>query len=144
MLSIGRSGQVRRNTLGTTALALVQKSQRPVLLLGEDGGLVYPLIAIYTGSATSQRALQWLATFTTYSRRAVRVLLVVQPDMARPVDELESEARSLLGDLPVEFIVVHYSSVLMTLRAHNGGTLVLPKEYADLVAEHTGPTIIVP
>ncbi len=144
MLSIGRSGQVRRTTLGSTARALVQKSQRPLLVLGEDGNLVYPLIAIYTGSATSQRVLQWLASLTHYTQRAVRVMLVVRPDIERTVDELETEARSILGELAVEFISVRYGSVLMTLRAHNGGTLVLPSEYADLVAEHTGPTIIVP
>jgi hypothetical protein len=75
-------------------------------------------------------------------------MLVVRPDSARTVDELEAEARNILGnlagDLAVEFTIVRYGNVLMTLRAHNGGTLVLPSEYADLVAEHTGPTIIVP
>lgn len=144
LLSIGRSGQVRRKSLGSTARALVKNSRRPVLLLGEDGQLAYPLIAIYTGSDTSIRVLQWIGGFTRHSPRPVRVMLVVRPDSPRTVDELEAEARALLGDLPVDFITVRYGNVLMTLRAHNGGTLVLPSEYADLVAEHTGPTIIVP
>ena len=144
LLSIGRSGQARRNTLGSTARALIQNSRRPVLLLGEDGQLAYPLIAIYTGSDTSRRVLHWIATFTHHSPRPVRVMLVVRPDTERTVNELEAEARAILGDLPVDFIVVRYGSVLMTLRAHNGGTLVLPSEYVDLVTEHTGPTIIVP
>jgi hypothetical protein len=74
----------------------------------------------------------------------VRVFLVVRPDIARTVAELEAEARALLGDLPVEFMTVRFGSVLMTLCAHNGGTLVLPSEYATLLSEHTGPTIIVP
>lgn len=144
ILSIGRSGQVRRTSLGSTARALVQNSQRPVLLLDQDGGLVYPLIAIYTGSATSRRVLQWLTTLAQRSDHPVRVLLVVRPDIERTVAELEAEARAILGSLPAEFIVVRYGNVLMTLRAHNSGTLVLPSEYAELVAEHTGPTIIVP
>jgi nucleotide-binding universal stress UspA family protein len=144
LLSIGRSGQVRRTSLGSTARALVKSSRRPVLLLGEDGQLVYPLIAIYTGSETSTRVLQWIASFTRHSPRRVRVMLVVRPDIPRPIEELEVEARALLGDLPVDFIRVRYGNLLMTLRAHNSGTLVLPSEYADLVTEHTGPTIIVP
>jgi nucleotide-binding universal stress UspA family protein len=144
MLSIGRSGQARRTALGSTARALVERSQRPLLLLDETGGLVYPLLAIYTGSDTSRRVLQWLTTVARHSERPVRVFLVVRPDIARTVDELEAEARALLGDLPAEFITVRFGSVLMMLRAHDGGTLVLPSEYADLLTEHTGPTIIVP
>jgi nucleotide-binding universal stress UspA family protein len=144
LLSIGRSGQGRRTTLGSTARALVQRSQRPVLLLDTDGGFVYPLMAIYTGSDTSQRVLQWLSTLARRNPHPVRVFLVVRPDIAHTVDQLEAEARAILGDLQVEFITVRYGNVLMTLRAHNGGTLVLPSEYADLTAEHTGPTVIVP
>lgn len=144
LLSIGRSGQTRRSTLGSTARELVQKSQRPVLLLDTNGGFVYPLIAIYTGSDTSRRVLQWLTTLAHPEHRAVRVLLVVRPDIERTVEQLESEARAILGDLPVEFTIVRYGDVLLTLRAHNGGTLVLPSEYADLVTHYTGPTILVP
>jgi hypothetical protein len=112
--------------------------------LDEEGGLVYPLIAIYTGSAASRRVLQWLTTLAQRSRHAVRVFLVVRPDIERTIEELEAEARAILGDLPVEFFTVRFGNVLMTLRAHNSGTLVLPSEYVDLVSEHTGPTIIVP
>jgi nucleotide-binding universal stress UspA family protein len=144
LLSIGRSGHARRRTLGSTARALVQQSQRPVLVLDSEDALVYPLLAIYTGSETSQRVLRWLATLAPYSQRAVRIFLVVRPDIQRTVEELESEARAILGDLPVEFVVLRYGNVLMTLRANNGGTLVLPSEYAEIVSEHTGPTIIVP
>jgi nucleotide-binding universal stress UspA family protein len=144
LISIGRSGHVRRNTLGSTAQALVQQSRRPILILDKEGGLVYPLIAIYTGSATSQRVLHWLTTLAHRSRQSVRIFLVVRPDIDRTLEELESEARAILRDLPTEFITVRYGNLLMTLRAYNGGTLVLPAEYAELVAEHTGPTILVP
>jgi nucleotide-binding universal stress UspA family protein len=144
LLSIGRSGQTRRRTLGSTARSLVQRSRRPVLVLDENGGLVYPLMAIYTGSDTSQRVLRWLTTLAPHSGRAVRVFLVIRPDIDRTIEQLESEARALLGELPVEFIVLRYGNVLMTLAAHDGGTLVLPSEYAELVSQHTGPTIIIP
>jgi nucleotide-binding universal stress UspA family protein len=144
MISIGRSGYVHRSTLGSTARALVQKSQRPVLLLDEKGGFVYPLIAIYTGSATSRRGLQWLTALAQRSRRPVRVIIVVRPDTTTTIEELETEASAILGHRPVEYIIVRYGNVLATLRAYNGGTLVLPSEYIDLVSQHTGPTIVVP
>lgn len=144
LLTIGRSGYARRSTLGSTARALVQKSQRPVLLLDEKGGFVYPLIAIYSGSAPSRRGLQWLTALAQRSRRPVRVIIVLRPDTSATVEELEAEASAILGHRPVEFIVVRYGNVLATLRAYDGGTLVLPNEYVDLVSQHTGPTIIVP
>jgi nucleotide-binding universal stress UspA family protein len=144
LLSIGRSGQVRRRALGSTARALVQRSQRPVLVLDEAGGIVSPFIAIYTGSETSRRVLEWLSTLAHTSNTAARIFLVVRPNSQNTLEELEQEARTMLGDLPAEFIPLRYGNVLMSLRAHNGGTLVLPSEYADLVAEHSGPTIIVP
>lgn len=144
MLSIGRSGYIHRSTLGSTARALVQKSQRPILLLDENSGFIYPLIAIYTGSATSRRGLQWLTALAQHSRRPVRVILVVRPDASTTIEELEAEASAILGHRPVEFIVVRHDNVLATLSVYNGGTLVLPSEYVDLVSQHTGPTIVVP
>lgn len=144
LLSLGRSGQRKRSSLGSTARAIVEKSRRPLLLMGAEGGLVYPLIAVYTGSAAAQRALEWLATLSRQSRRLARVLLVARPGDPQSIGELEKEARAVLGNLPVEFIPVRYGNVLMTLAAHNHGTLVLPGEQASLVAEHTGPTLIVP
>lgn len=144
MLSIGRSGQARRTSLGSTARALVQSSQRPLLLLDEGAAIVYPLLAIYTGSETSQRVLRWITSLATASHQTVRIFLVIRPDLQRTIEELENEARSILHELAVEFVSVRYGNVLMTLRAHNGGTLILPSEYADLATEHTGPIIIVP
>lgn len=144
LISIGRSGQVRRRTLGSNARALVQRSQRPVLILDEAGGIVSPFIAIYTGSDTAQRVLKWLTTLAHHSDVPARIFLVVRPDIKRTLVELEEEARAMLGDLPAEFISLRYGNILMALRAHNGGTLVLPSEYAELLSEHTGPTIIVP
>lgn len=144
LLTLGRTGQVRRESLGSNARALVKQSQRPLLLLGRNSGLVYPLIAIYTGTAAAQRALEWMATLARYNLHPVRVIVVARPDAPRSLAELENEARTILGNHAIEFIPVRYGSVLMTLRAHNGGTLVLSSEQADLVAEHPGPTVIVP
>jgi nucleotide-binding universal stress UspA family protein len=144
LLSLGRSGQVRRQSLGSTARALVQQSQRPLLLLGISGGLVYPLVAIYTGTAATKRALEWMATLARYNTQPVRVLVVARPDASRSLAELQDEASAILGNHAAEFIPVRYGNVLMTLRAYDGGTLVLSSEQADLAAEHPGPTVIVP
>jgi nucleotide-binding universal stress UspA family protein len=144
LISLGRSGQVRRRTLGSTARALVQQSQRPLLLLGQGGSLVFPLLSIYTGSNASQRALQWLASLARYDSRPVRVIVVARPDSPQTVEQLESDAQQILGEHPVEFVPVRYGDVLMTLRSHNGGTLVISSDQTELLAEHPGPTVIVP
>ena len=144
LLSLGRSGQIRSRTLGSTASALVQKSQQPLLLLGREGGLVFPLIAIYTGSSASQRALQWLASLARHDSRPVRVIVVARPDAPQTVEQLETDVQQILGDQAVEFIPVRYGDVLMTLRSLSGGTLIISSDHAELLVEHSGPTVIVP
>jgi hypothetical protein len=72
------------------------------------------------------------------------VIVVARPDSPRTLEQLESDAHDILGDHAVEFIPVRYGDVLMTLRAHNGGTLVLSSDQADLLSEHPGPTVVVP
>jgi nucleotide-binding universal stress UspA family protein len=144
LLSVGRAGQLRRKTLGSTAHALVRQSRQPLLILGESGGLQPPLTAVYTGTPAADRALVWLAELARRSAQPVHVLLFAPPAHAHNAAELEAQARARLGDLPVKFTHVRYGNILGTLHAHDGGTLVLPSEQADLVAEHPGPTVIVP
>ncbi len=144
LLTLGRAGQVRRKSLGSTARELVRQSRRPMLILGETGRFQTPLTAVYTGTPASARALRWIAEVIRHGPQPVRVFVLAPPDGAQTPAELQDSARALLGDVQIEFIAVRYGNILATLHAHDGGTLVLPGEQADLLAEHVGPTVIVP
>lgn len=149
ILSLGRAGQMRRRSLGSTAQALVRQSRRPLLILGETGSFARPLTAVFTGSPASERALRWIAGITQHHPQPVRVLVLPAPDtpreeMAAAVESLQARARAILGETRIQFIPVRHGAVLATLHANNGGTLVLPGEYAALLADHVGPTVLVP
>ena len=149
MRSMGRAGQLRRKSLGSTARALVQQSRRPLLILGESGGFQQPLTAVFTGTPAAERALHWIAGVTEHTPQPVRVLLLLPPgtpreEMARTLQLLQERAQEILGEAAVQYIPVRYGNVLATLNAHDGGTLVLPGEHADLLADHLGPTVVVP
>ena len=95
-------------------------------------------------SSASKRALQWLASLARHDSRPVRVIVVARPDAPQTVEQLETDVQQILGDQAVEFIPVRYGDVLMTLRSLSGGTLIISSDHAELLVEHSGPTVIVP
>jgi nucleotide-binding universal stress UspA family protein len=145
LVSVGRAGRVRRRTLGSTARSLVEQSRQPLLILGEDNRLVYPLIVVFTGTPAAERALLFAARLAQRSRSGLRVLLWPRDEADAGLAELEAQARARAGAVALTVVPVrHDGSVLAALRSQGGGTLVLPGEQSALVAEHTGPVLLVP
>lgn len=154
LLSLGRAGRARRKRLGSTAQSLVRLSPRPLLILGEEGGLRYPLTVVYTGTPAARRAVALAARLGERGRRPVQVLLwqtattgtdasdtdATEPDATDP----EEEARGLMGEAAGEFRAVTRRELYETLNTRDGGTVVLPIEQAALVSEFDGPAILVP
>ena len=143
LVGLGRTGQVRRKSLGSNARALLQQSRRPLLLLDATGGVAFPLTTVYAGSPASQRTLQLATRLARHSEQPVRVLLWTGGQPTHSAAELQAEAEAILGNMPVRFIRVRWD-ILTAVHAHNGGTLILPGDLAALVDMHQGPTILVP
>ncbi len=145
LLSVGRAGRFRRQSLGSTVQSLVHQSRQPLLILGEDNRLVYPLIVVYTGTPAAERALLFAARLAARNRSGLRVLLWPRDEANEDLAELEAQVRERIGDVALTLIPVRRDgSVLAALRSHDGGTLVLPGEQSALVAEHSGPILLVP
>lgn len=151
LLSVGRAGRVRRKGIGSTAQSLVSQAQRPLLILGEGSGLEYPLTVVYTGTAAAQRALELAVRLVRREPSRLRVVVWDGGDATLDTLQLEQAARRLVEIEParsetrVTFArVSHAADLLAALRALDGGTLVLPRDQAELVAQHTGPTLLVP
>lgn len=151
LMSVGRAGRVRRKSLGSTVQSLVRQTQRPLLILGEGSGLQYPLTVVYTGSAASQRALELAVRLARREPARLRVVVWDGGDGSVETTQLEQAARRCVEGDPVRNVprvtfvtATHSADLLATLRALDGGTLVLPHEQADLVAQHGGPTLLVP
>lgn len=144
LLSLGRAGRARRKTLGSTAQSLVRQSPRPLLILGEDGGLRDPLTVVYTGSPAAQRAVNLAARLAERGKRLVQVLLWRAKPAEQEGDHPEVEARILLGDVAGNLRLVTWRELVEILNTRDGGTLILPNEHAALMSEFDGPTILVP
>lgn len=152
LISLGRAGRVRRKGIGSTAQSLVNQTQRPLLIAGEEQGLRYPLTVVYTGSAAAQRALDLAMRLSRAEPSRLRVVVWNVGDAPSGTSQLEQavrrrvEAQSEEGEPGVTILSVTRSrdDLLAALAALGGGTLVLPHEQADLIGQHSGPALLVP
>src|SRR5690606_28872900 len=135
-----------------TAQSLVSQTQRPLLIAGEDAGQHYPLTVVYTGSAAARRALDLAARLSRAEPARLRVVVWDAGGAPSGTAKLEQEVRRLAairseaGEPGVIILPVTHSTddLLAALAALDGGTLVLPHEQADLISQHSGPTLLVP
>lgn len=145
MLSLGRAGRRERKALGSTAQSVLGKASRPVLILGERGGLQYPLTVVYTGSVASERAL---ALGVSLARRSHTLLRVwVWAGEGEKPERLHTRLEATLARESVRArieTVFSATPMLAVLQAGDGGTLILPGERASLLGEHAGAAILVP
>jgi len=158
LMSVGRAGRVRRKGTGSTARSLVDRARRPVLLSGERrghpgavGGLYEPLTVLYTGTPAAGRALDMALRLWAVRSMPLRVVVWAGDDASPDVDALVAIARRLVTEAavaeagPVSIARVAPSAdPAQALRDVRGGTLVVPREQAALVAEDERLTLLVP
>ena len=144
VVSLGRTSRGHRRTLGSTAQSVVRKSSRPVLILGDQGELRSPLTVVYTGSEGSERALRFAVNL--HQRRGAAILVLVWGgERAQQLTELIHRADALLRQEGVEATVLATTGgELGAILSRETGALVLPRENAALLAQLSGPVILVP
>lgn len=145
LLSMGRaSRRSSPHSLGSTTAYIVKQSAHPVLILGEKGQVKHPLTLLYTGTESATRALQLAMRLAKRDHNELHLLLwmneaaasKVKPDLVQRLTEQQIQPRfSTLGDFPNPQIAV---------RSFKSDTLVLPVEQVELLAEVSGPVILVP
>ncbi len=146
MVTLGRAGRRRVKSLGSTARLVVSRTSRPVLVLGEDGHLRFPLIVLYTGTPAADRALQLAQQMAAYNAQSIYLLLKPDTAAGRSLDELRQRAAALLADAPVqgERAMAEGQELRQVLASTAAGTVFLPGEYAHLLTEITSPAVLVP
>ncbi len=151
LMGMGRAGRARGRGMGSIAQALVAQSHRPLLISGEGTGLEFPLTVVYTGTPAAQRALELAMRLAEQDPGRLRVVVWNGGDASADLDQLEHEARRLTepqgGEDKEPFSVLRaggQADLVMTLHDLRKGTLVLPHEHADLLSQHSGPTLLVP
>jgi len=144
LLSLGRTSGLARQGLGATARAVIQQARRPLLLLGGQDQLTYPLTLVYNGSPSSDRALALAAQLSHQANQPLRILLVAIPGT---LDQLQTQLATYLQTQGVEAIVITVTDDHTTQRIKQAVTnqaLVLPIEYNELLNDRNGPVLLVP
>lgn len=143
LLSLGRTGWLTGSRLGSTTRSVVQRTPRPLLILGNHEGLTHPLTVIYNGSASADRALALAVRLAQRDGHALNILLVGQD----VVETWQMQISTVLDAQSVQptFLPVENAGVLMgLLQRMKNNSLVLPLEYAELLAAIDGPVLLVP
>lgn len=149
LLGIGRVGRSRRRGLGSTARALAERGEGPLLISGEGSRLDYPLTVLFTGTPAARRALDLALRLSRGEAQRLRVV-AWSGDTSTDAEQMEHDARdrvtaqAMNGDAVVMVVHATAADVTSVLRGLDAGTLVLPREQAALVAGHGGPVLLVP
>lgn len=144
LLSLGRAGWLAGASLGSTTRTIVQRTMRPLLILGNRDGLRHPLTVLYDGSASAERALTLAVRLAQQNRQTVTVLLVGQPT---EVENWQTYLYTFLQEQQVQptFALITnaetLAGLLQRLKQH---TFVLPLAYAEWLGTVEGPVLLVP
>lgn len=144
LLSLGRAGWLAGSRLGSTTRTLVQRTMRPLLILGNRDGLSHPLTVLYDGSASADRALTLAVRLAQQARQPLAVLLVGQPA------EMESWQIRLFAFLQEQQIHLTFTPIPRIgdldplLQRLTQNTFVLPLTYAEWLGTVEGPVLLVP
>lgn len=143
LLSLGRVGQSFKRSLGDTTQAVVQRTLRPVLVLGQTANLRAPLSLVYTASPSAQRALQLALRLAQQHDRALQVVIPTEQAEAEPAISAVAQALAAQG-IQGRFVPLAPERLSAFLLSQRTGALILPAEEAALLPRLQVPVIVVP
>ncbi|MBX3013480.1 MAG: universal stress protein [Caldilineaceae bacterium] len=143
LLSLGRTGWLAGNRLGSTTRVMVERTLRPLLILGEHDGLTPPLTVVYNGTASADRAV---ALATRLAQQAGNQVIVWLVGPASEAAAWQEHVPSLLQGQSVALTFVHFrieelASALAQAKNHS---FFLPLDYAEWLTAINGPVLLVP
>lgn len=144
LVSMGRGGWVAGKRLGSTTRAIVERTQRPLLIPGNHERLTHPLTVIYNGSAGSERALALAVRLAQQAAQPLRLMIISREAEA---ERLQTQIRTFLQTQNVQatFALVSTASDLgSVLQQIRNNAFVLPLQYAELLGGIEGPVLLVP
>ncbi len=131
LITIGLKGQsARRKNLGSSAKMIIQKAEKPVLILKEGLHLGTTLTAVYDASKESQRGIRLALKIAEKNKSSLKVLVVDNnPDA---VDQRNKELEKILENNEVSVQVelmksTDLGSFLNSINEQRSGLLIIPK-----------------
>jgi hypothetical protein len=139
MLSLGRVGRSPGKRTGSSAQAIAQRAQRPVVFQSRQRTLHGPYTVLYTGSSAAYRAVNLGVELSAQEESTLKVLA--------PTDELVAGAKSFMANsLTTSAAVFEQAAALRDLLAaiDRTGVVILPVEMAAWLDDIPLTVIIVP
>lgn len=131
LITIGLKGHsARRKNLGSSAKMVIQKAEKPVLILKEGLHLGTTLTAVYDASKESQRGIRLALKIAKRNKSSLKVLVVDNnPDA---VDQRNKELEKILENTEVSVKVelmkrTDLGSFLNSINEQRSGLLIIPK-----------------
>lgn len=131
LITIGLKGQsARRKNLGSSAKMIIQKAEKPVLILKEGLHLGTTLTAVYDASKESQKGIRLALKIAEKNKSSLKVLVVDNnPDA---VDQRNKELEKILENTEVSVQVelmnsTDLGSFLNSINEQRSGLLIIPK-----------------
>lgn len=146
-VGVGRAGRFRtpRRRFGSTLQALLAEAGRPLVVGGtRQSELAEPLIVYFTGSDASHRALQ-LAIMLA-ERRSPALPIVVAAELVH-ARFAEHALQVLLAGREIKYSIAALPDperLRALVRRSPGGTLILPSDAAEFLAEFDRTLLLVP
>lgn len=146
LITIGRKGHSygRHKKLGTTAKNIIQKSDKPVLILQEGLKLGDTIIAVYDGSRQSQRGIRLARALAEKNNGELFVLAIRNdPDAAEERNrELENSLKGASVKVNVKLLgQVNLWSFMQEVSNRRAGLLMIPKDQ-PFVQNHSLETLL--
>lgn len=144
VLSLGRAGWMAGARLGSTTRTIVQRTMRPLLILGNRDGLSHPLTVLYDGSTSADRALTLAVRLAQQNSQTLALLLVGQPAV---IEDWQVRIFAFLQEQQVQPTFTAIASTVdldILLQRLKQNTFVLPLAYAEWLGTVEGPVLLVP
>jgi nucleotide-binding universal stress UspA family protein len=146
LITIGRRGRsfIQKNKLGSTARQIIQKADKPILILKEGLHLGNKLTVLYNATPQSQKGLRMAMNIAEENSSELTVLVT---EGAQSKDsERDKEVEKLVEDAPIPVNVVMFQQLdvgqfLNIVNYQHSGLLIIPKNQSFLQGDSLGITI---
>lgn len=131
LITIGiRGHSLRKKKLGSSAKAIIQKAEKPVLILKEGLRLGNTLTAVYDASKESQKGIKLALKIAKKNNSPLSIMVV--DNNPEVLDQRSKELEKMLEDtsVSVEIELMDHTdlgSFLNSINQRNSGLLIIPK-----------------
>jgi hypothetical protein len=131
MITIGLKGHsARKKKLGSSAKTIIQKADKPVLILKEGLHLGTTLTAVYDASEESQKGIRLALKIARKNNSTLKVLVV--DNNPKALEQRNKELEKILDDTNVSVKVelmegTDLGSFLNSINKQHSGLLIIPK-----------------